>query len=447
MASTLVLMRHGKAKAIEEGQTDFERELTEAGKRSLSATLVDQLVQMDGVPAPIEVWSSPATRAVQTALLLVAALKKRGVKVSNEVIMADSAWEQDGPKLLDDICDSPAETVIVVGHNPLIEDLTAELTGARIPFATGGIAAIRLNRAEAGESQESQLTGNETSNRLLWFAQGPISQHWRTLVQMEKTLRNASDTVESRLVAFFENPDDVETMHKFRVSIRTLRSLIVFVKPWQDPKQNAAMQEDLKEVVAATSRLRELDVLAAQAREATATSDGLVAFCEAEAAEERARVHEVLAGKSAQKRLKRVYEEAKDIRWKKRFCEEGLPASDVRKRFDAIAEKLELDLADLDLADVEPTHDVRKAAKRVRYTAENFKDLIGEDAVDIAKGMTAHQDNLGAVCDARVNIEIINGFQDREDIPEPVAWDLALLRAQNETFLYTTLRNAQERNA
>ena len=36
---------------------------------------------------------------------------------------------------------------------------------------------------------------------------------------------------------------------------------------------------------------------------------------------------------------------------------------------------------------------------------------------------------------------IINGI-DVDSLPEPVAWDLAFLRAQNETFLYSTLRNA-----
>ena len=89
----------------------------------------------------------------------------------------------------------------------------------------------------------------------------------------------------------------------------------------------------------------------------------------------------------------------------------------------------------------EKTHDVRKSAKRVRYDAEKFSALVGDDAVDVAKDMTAHQDNLGAICDARVNIDIINGI-DVDSLPEPVAWDLAFLRAQNETFLYSTLRNA-----
>jgi CHAD domain-containing protein len=100
------------------------------------------------------------------------------------------------------------------------------------------------------------------------------------------------------------------------------------------------------------------------------------------------------------------------------------------------------DLDALDFAEVEKTHDVRKQAKRVRYSAERFRDILGDDATGVAKDMTAHQDNLGAICDARVNIDIINGFQ-LDELPEPVAWDLALLRAENETFLYSTLRESR----
>ena len=336
---------------------------------------------------------------------------------------------------------SEADTIIAVGHNPMMESLVFDLTEARIPLATGGIVAMRLNWATYDGTEQLGLTDNETSQRILWFAQGPISQHWRTLVQMEKTIRNESDNVRNRLEAFFEDPNDIETMHKFRVSIRTLRSLLVFVKPWMDAKQNARIQADLRDVVLETSRLRELDVLSEQAKEADHPSESLVTFCEAEASAERGRVFDVLGGKQVRKRLNRVAGQVKSIQWKRRFCEDGLPSSAVRARFDEMAGNLEHDLSVLDLADVEPTHDVRKAAKRVRYAAENFGDIIGDDAVDIAKGMTAHQDNLGAICDARVNIDIINDIVQRNDVPEPVAWDLALLRAQNETYLYTTLRD------
>ena len=66
-------------------------------------------------------------------------------------------------------------------------------------------------------------------------------------------------------------------------------------------------------------------------------------------------------------------------------------------------------------------------------------DILGEDAVEIAKGMMAHQDTLGDVCDARANIRLISEFLQR-DLPEPVVWDLTLMRAKNETFLYSALK-------
>ena len=95
---------------------------------------------------------------------------------------------------------------------------------------------------------------------------------------------------------------------------------------------------------------------------------------------------------------------------------------------------------DIDIADNELTHDVRKQAKRARYVAECCGELIGADALPIAKAMTSRQDDLGAICDARANIALCDAFL-AEEPPDAVAWDLSLYRAQNETFLYKTLRD------
>lgn len=441
MASTLLLMRHGKAKAIAPDQEDFDRELTEAGKRSLAAKLPYMLSHLSDQKASVQIWSSPALRTMQTASILAKALRSIGVKVSGDTVELDALWEQDETRFVDTVKNCDAEMVIAIGHNPMIESLTLQLTGARIPFATGAVAALQLNWDDPIGQSELPQTENEYKHRLLWFSQGPISQHWRTIVQMEKMIRSAAYAVFDRLDAFFLEPDDIETMHKFRVSIRTLRSLVAFVKPWQEAKQNASMQSELKEVVGLTSRLRELDVLAEQAAESESASMMLKSFLDDKASVERVSVYESLQAKRVRKSLERVRGEAEDIRWKRQYLEDGLPVWQVRERFDKMAAELESDLSALDLADVEPTHDVRKSAKRVRYAAENFKGLIGDDVIGVAKGMTAHQDDLGAVCDARVNIDIINALLDSGEAPEQVAWELALLRAQNETYLYTTLRD------
>ena len=49
--------------------------------------------------------------------------------------------------------------------------------------------------------------------------------------ELSRVLEDACEEVDRRLDAFLANPDDVETIHKLRISIRTLRSLLAFVSP------------------------------------------------------------------------------------------------------------------------------------------------------------------------------------------------------------------------
>lgn len=443
MRKTVIVMRHAKAKRPVEGQHDTERTLSEAGKRSMRATLPGSLSLWPKASKQVEIWSSPAQRTQQTAEILARACKQRGIKVSGEIQLLECLWTGDAAALADALRASECDTVAVVGHNPFVEEWMRDLTGSSIIFATGAIACVSVDMDQLGAADDAETPDDRTTgHRLLWFAQGPVSQRWRTLVSMEKVLADAVDTVHTRKANFFEDPEDIETMHKLRVSIRTLRSLVGFVKPWQDAKQNEQANADLRDIVAVTSRLRELDVLTEQAAANSDEESPLIVFCKEQAAAERAKAMKALSSKPLQKKLDRVSEELKNVKWKQRYSNEGLEASAVRDRFDEMADELREDLSTLDFAEVERTHDVRKQAKRVRYSAEKFSDILGDDAVGIAKDMTAHQDNLGAICDARVNIDIINGLP-LDELPEPIAWDLALLRAENETFLYSTLRESR----
>ncbi len=265
------------------------------------------------------------------------------------------------------------------------------------------------------------------------------SEDLSTLVQLQATITRTAEAIEERREAFFATPQDVETIHRFRTNIRTLRSLIAFIKPWQDPKQNAETQAILKEVVGYTSRLRELDVLEKQVRANPDSSAKLIAFCEHEASTERAKVLKILSSKRVSKLFKKAMAAAKNIRWKRGYAKHGLPASVVRARFDALIASVKAELAVVRLSDDEQTHDVRKRAKRARYVAEYNVGILGADAVDIAKGMTAHQDYLGDVCDARANIRLMNEFLKR-DLPKTVRRELKQMRAQNEDILRELLK-------
>jgi CHAD domain-containing protein len=251
-----------------------------------------------------------------------------------------------------------------------------------------------------------------------------------------------ANKIEDRRAAFFDHPEDIETIHRFRTNSRTLRSLVAFVKPWQSAEQNAETQVILRDIVRHTSRLRELDVLEKHVRADPDASPKFRAYCTKAASAERAKVLGILSSKKVTRLFERAMSLSKSVAWKKRYALRGLPQDEVRARFDAMVESVSADLAALDLHDAERTHDVRKRAKRVRYTAEQFAGVLGPDASTVAEGMNAHQDDLGEVCDARANIRLIDEFLLR-DLPKSIVRDLNRMRAQNVEFLRNALKASE----
>lgn len=263
-----------------------------------------------------------------------------------------------------------------------------------------------------------------------------------TLAELREEPAKTAEIIEERRRAFVRTPEDIETIHRFRTSTRTLRSLIAFIRPWQNKKQNAETQRILKEVVGYTSRLRELDVLEGQVSADPDSSHKLIAFCKKEAAVERARVLKLLTSKRVKRSFKQAMGMAKNVKWKSRYVKQGLSADEVRARFDAMIESTRADLAALDLLDVERTHDVRKRAKRARYVAERYVGILGKDAVEIARHMNDQQDILGEICDARANIRLISEFLER-DLSKSVTRDFKRLLRQNEAYLRRSLEDAE----
>ena len=436
---TLIVMRHGEAMLPEEGQHDADRSLTDAGIMTLEARLPYMIRLLETGGENVQIWTSPAKRARQTAKLLEKALKNVDTPLEKRIEAHSCLWEQDIDEFLADLHVSEAKCICAVGHIPFAEDIVYELTGSTPSFAPGGLACIEVNLADADTDDFMPKQGN---GRLLWFVQGPDPTPWKTLGKLQRAITSTAEAIEDRREAFFADPKDIETIHRFRTNTRTLRSLVAFISPWQNPKQNAKIQAILKEIVGYTSLLRELDVFEKHARSNPDSSPELLAFCKKQASDERAKVLKILGSKRVTKAFDTAMALAKDIAWRKRYVKNGLPESVVRSRFDAMIESVRSELDNLKLSDEEQTHDVRKRAKRARYVAEFNAGILGADSVAIAESMTAHQDNLGDVCDARANIRLINEFLQR-DLSERLVWELTLMRAQNETFLFSTLKDSE----
>jgi phosphohistidine phosphatase len=136
MAQQLWLLRHGEAVPHDSGPDD-QRELTERGRdqaRAAGRALKALEVQVHLC------FTSPKVRARETAELACAELD---VEPIEEEALAEGF---DGRAALELMrAAGPDQRVLAVGHEPDFSQVVYDLTGGRVDFKKGGIAAIRLD--------------------------------------------------------------------------------------------------------------------------------------------------------------------------------------------------------------------------------------------------------------------------------------------------------------
>ncbi len=134
----LILVRHAKA-ASEEGQPDHDRPLTEQGVRD--ARTIGAWLRGHGVQ-PDVVWCSSALRARQTWSAAAAELGASDV----DPAYLRSVYQAGPGDLVDLLRDvSPdAGSVLVLGHNPTMEQALAALTGEHRDFPAAGVAVVEV---------------------------------------------------------------------------------------------------------------------------------------------------------------------------------------------------------------------------------------------------------------------------------------------------------------
>jgi phosphohistidine phosphatase len=140
---SLSVLRHAKAEHFDDYPTDFERPLTSRGQKD-ARYIGEILADFD----PIIDWvvSSPAQRTRETANAVVDALKfKRGV------VWHEAIYEASADSLLSVLTEVPLEMehVLIIGHNPGMEELVSGLAAGSssrlgISMATAGLAHLTL---------------------------------------------------------------------------------------------------------------------------------------------------------------------------------------------------------------------------------------------------------------------------------------------------------------
>jgi phosphohistidine phosphatase len=133
MSRQLILLRHAKSSWESEAETDFERPLAKRGIKSLK--IIGKWLNQHHV-SPDLIISSTATRARQTIEPMVDYMDyaARSIQWSDEVYMAG---KNELLKIIT-AADPDINQLMLVGHNPGIEDLLLYLCQDNVELTSGG---------------------------------------------------------------------------------------------------------------------------------------------------------------------------------------------------------------------------------------------------------------------------------------------------------------------
>jgi phosphohistidine phosphatase len=151
---TLLILRHAKSSWKDSSLSDHERPLNKRGKKD--APRMGELLYQENL-LPDLVLSSDAKRAQNTAQMAAEASGYDG-----EIFLSRDLYSFSAEDYLEALAALPDEyqRVMVVGHNPGLEELLEELTGDYRRMSTAALAQVRLpiqRWAELNEGTEGQL--------------------------------------------------------------------------------------------------------------------------------------------------------------------------------------------------------------------------------------------------------------------------------------------------
>ena len=154
--SRLFLLRHARAAWAEPGDRDFDRPLTEAGRQESLA--VGTMMLANGY-RPARIVCSPARRALETWRGVAETLDMK----PSDALLSETLYSADASGYLTIVRNNGAtESLLLVGHNPTVEDLAIGLSSGCVGparadldkgFPTAGLAVLSFE----GDLSEAML--------------------------------------------------------------------------------------------------------------------------------------------------------------------------------------------------------------------------------------------------------------------------------------------------
>jgi phosphohistidine phosphatase len=146
---TLFLLRHAKSSWDDPNLPDFDRPLNKRGLKT--APFVGKLMKERKIQPDI-ILSSPAKRAAHTAELV-----KESGQLKANIMFNEEIYEASPLKLLSILSkvEDKYLSVLMVGHNPGMEELLKILTGENESMPTAALAKIELKISSWKEISEN----------------------------------------------------------------------------------------------------------------------------------------------------------------------------------------------------------------------------------------------------------------------------------------------------
>ena len=137
--TTLLILRHAKSSWDDPSLSDHERPLNERGKRD--AGRIGRLLAEQGL-VPDRIISSTARRARKTAAKVA-----KACGFSGDLVLEDRLYEAYPERIIEVLRETGDEcpTVLVVAHNPGLQELVRHLAGRWETMPTATLAQVSLN--------------------------------------------------------------------------------------------------------------------------------------------------------------------------------------------------------------------------------------------------------------------------------------------------------------
>lgn len=137
----IILIRHGKAEERRAGLVDIDRHLTAKGIEKFQKLMPEFLEKLEPIEdGTILLWSSPASRALETADIVAEALQGE-IDTLYDFIYYDGDFQKliaEVQGLADNV------KVFVVGHEPILSDWAEDMTGEDFRIKKGEILSFQV---------------------------------------------------------------------------------------------------------------------------------------------------------------------------------------------------------------------------------------------------------------------------------------------------------------